>query len=513
MSGRITMPRWIIAAFLFLVTMCGPAHAEKRVALVIGNSAYRSAVPLTNPASDARLISDTLLSLGFFVVGGGARLDLDKPGLENALNDFGRALVGADVALFYYAGHGVETHGLNYLVPIDAYPQSEADVVSGTTPLTAILDQMQQSGAKLNLLLLDACRDNPFRDHGVTSKGLAQVQAPPGTLISFATQPHGVSLDGEDGHSPYTSALADAMQHPGYGLFRTFNEVGLAVENATHGEQLPWVASSPISGKFYFSGKEIATNAPVTDAGAAKVDDPLRRDLVTDCDRLAATPDDTGHAVDVPGVAVEKIDVARAGPACAEAMRLYPDVIRFVFEAGRVAQARKDFAEARRLYDKAAAAGYRMAMNNIGAMYEDGHQGQPHDHAEAVKWYTKAADAGEPVAMMNLGYMYEAGRGVKKNCAEAVRLYQSASKAGLSWAMSNLGLLYYNGKCVERDYAEARRLFEQALAANSSNDYAMNDLGAMYNDGAGVPRNKTLARQWFEKAAALGNPQAKQNLK
>ena len=106
-------------------------------------------------------------------------------------------------------------------------------------------------------MLLDACRDNPFRDRGVrsTTGGLAQMQAPVGTLISFATQPRSVSLDGDDGHSPYTRALVEAMQQPGFGLFKTFNEVGLAVEKATGGQQLPWVSSSPISGNFYFAGK------------------------------------------------------------------------------------------------------------------------------------------------------------------------------------------------------------------------------------------------------------------
>src|SRR5215813_3069638 len=146
MSGRITLPRWIIAACLFLVAMSAPAHAEKRVALVIGNSAYQSAVPLDNPVNDARLMSDTLLSLGFFVVGGGAKLDLDKSGLDGALDEFGKAVIGADVALLYYAGHGVEIHGQNFLVPVDAHPDKEADVLTGMTPLSGILETMQQSG-------------------------------------------------------------------------------------------------------------------------------------------------------------------------------------------------------------------------------------------------------------------------------------------------------------------------------------------------------------------------------
>ena len=120
----------------------------------------------------------------------------------------------------------------------------------------------------------------------------------------------------------------------------------------------------------------------------------------------AATRYDNNNVPGVPGVEIEKVDVAKARPACAEAMRLYPDVLRFTFEAGRLAQARKDYAEARRLYDKAADGGYPLALNNIGALYE---ARSPADHTEAMKWYTKAADAGEPIAMTNLGGMYEAG--------------------------------------------------------------------------------------------------------
>jgi TPR repeat protein len=514
MTGRVgTVSRWIIAAFLLCAGMGSAAHAEKRVALVVGNSAYRTVPALPNPVADARLMSDTLLKLGFFVVGGGAQLDLDRAGFDEALQAFGKELIGADVALFYYAGHGVETHGLNYLVPVDAHPADEGDVFAQMTGLAGILDAMEKSGARINLLLLDACRDNPFRDRGVRSAtgGLAQMQAPPGTLISFATQPHSVSLDGDDGHSPYTAALVQTMQRPGYGLFKTFNEVGLAVEKATHGSQLPWVSSSPISGSFYFAGRPApaSSGAPVEQARLSPSEDSLRRDLVTDCDRLAAMPYDTGHAPDLPGVEFDKINVAAAGPACSEAMARYPDVPRFTFEAGRVASARKDHAEARRLYDKAAASGYAMAMNNIGALYEGG-MGVPVNYAEAVRWYGKAVAAGEPIAMVDLGYQYETGHGVAKNLAEARRLYETAVKAGVPAAMNNLARLYLYGKGVPRDYAEAMRLFEQGAALGEPS--AMNGIGAMYNDGNGVRRDARVACQWFEKAAALGDPQAKQNL-
>jgi tetratricopeptide (TPR) repeat protein len=527
MAGRIgIVSRLIFAAFLLCADGGSMAHAEKRVALVIGNSAYRAVPALPNPAADAKLMSDTLLSLGFFVVGGGAQIDLDKAGFDDALQKFGQQLNGADVALFYYAGHGVETHGLNYLVPVDAHPLDEADVFMQMVGISGILDQMEKSGTRINLVLLDACRDNPFRDHGVRSAtgGLAQMPAPVGTLISFATQPRSVSLDGIDGHSPYTRALANAMQRPGAGLFKTFNEVGLAVEKATGGAQLPWVSSSPISGNFYFAGKpamveakpvSLPTDTPqptpnIQEARLSPAGDPLRHDLITDCDRLAAMPYDTGHAASLPGVEVDKINVAAADAACKDAMARYPDVVRFVFEAGRVATARKDYPEARRLYEQAAAAGYAMATNNIGVIYEVG-EGLPKNYTEAFRWYGKAVAAGEPIAMINQGWLYEHGLGTAKDPSEAARLYGLATKAGVPDGINNLGRLYLRGTGVKRDYAEAHRLFEQA--ATLGNAAAMNNLGIIYDEGDGVARSITDARQWFAKAAALGSSEARENLR
>jgi TPR repeat protein len=527
MTGRIgIVPRLLFAAALLCAGMSSAAHAEKRVALVIGNSAYRAVPALPNPAADARLMSDTLLSLGFFVVGGGAQLDLDKAGFDEALSKFKTELAGADIALFYFAGHGVETHGLNYLAPVDAHPLEEADIFTQMIGMSGILDQLEKSGTRINLILLDACRDNPFSGKGVhsTGGGLAQMPAPVGTLISFATQPRSVSLDGVDGHSPYTSALVDAMQRPGSGLFKTFNEVGLAVAKATQGQQIPWVSSSPISGNFYFAGKpataaaiqpSAAPGAPapvplVQEARLSPADDPLHHDLITDCDRLAAMPSDSRHPPSLPGVESEKINVAAAATSCNEAMAQYPDVMRFVFEAGRVATARKDFVQARTLYEKAFAGGYATAANGLGNLYSDG-DGVRKDMVQAAQWYQKAVDAGEPAAMDALAYLYQIGSGVAKNCPEAIRLYDTAGKAGLSAAINNMGLLYFSGVCVQRDYGVARDWFERAVALGDGQ--AMNNMGVIYNDGHGVARNTQIAREWFEKAAALGISEAKGNLR
>jgi tetratricopeptide (TPR) repeat protein len=283
------------------------------------------------------------------------------------------------------------------------------------------------------------------------------------------------------------------------------------------------VSSSPISGSFYFAGKPVpiansqpvdpaGTSSPIMEARLSPSDDnpSLRRDLITDCDRLAGMPYDTGHAPALAGLEVDKIDIPAATRACNDAIAQYPDVIRFTFEMGRVAMARKDFAEARRFYQQAADAGYGMAMNNIGALYEEG-SGVPRNYDESARWYAKAVAAGEPIAMVDLGWQYEHGHGVKKDLEEARRLYQAAVNAGVPAGMNNLGLLYMYGTGVPRDYEQARRLFEQGIALGDASN--MNDLGVLYSAGRGVPRDARIARQWFEKAAALGNPEAKQNLK
>jgi hypothetical protein len=245
--------RAALAAALAVLS-AAPAAAEKRVALVIGNSAYKNVTPLDNPTRDAQLMAETLSGIGFTLVGGHAQLDLDKSAMDSAVQEFGRQVVGADVALFYYAGHGVQVAGSNYLVPVSANPTREADVDFQMVDANLVLRQMQGSGTRLNLVILDACRNNPFGSRGLRGSdgGLAQMRAPDGTLISYATQPGNVAQDGSDGHSPYTKALAATLKQPGLDIFQTFNQVGLAVKRATGGTQQPWVSSSPIDGTFYF---------------------------------------------------------------------------------------------------------------------------------------------------------------------------------------------------------------------------------------------------------------------
>jgi TPR repeat protein len=513
----------LLFVLLFAFALAAPAFAEKRVALVVGNSAYKSVAPLDNPNNDAVLMARTLRELGFVIVGGNAKTDLDKRALDEAVQAFGRELQGADVAMFYYAGHGVQIHGSNYLVPIDANPTREADVDFQMLDINVVLNQMQGSGTRLNMVILDACRNNPFGGRGLraTGGGLAQLRAPDGTLISYATQPGNVALDGDAGHSPYTAALAATLRRPGLDLFGTFNEVGLSVKRATGGAQQPWVSSSPIDGSFYFAGAPASapSDGPTrSDDGPAvparqeaRLTDPAApADLVTDCDRQAANPADPLRPKDLDGVRLGEIQIVPALAACNQAMRQYPDVARFVYQAGRVAQVQNDYVRARSLYEKAADMNYTASYVNLGQLFQLGN-GVPKDFEAARHWYEKAVFADDPAGLHAIGTLYEHGEGVAKDPAAARRWYEKAAAKGLAAGSTSLGWLYMNGADgVAQDTGRARTLFESSAA--TGDPVAMRLLGVIYNRGLGVAPDPLQAKQWFEKAAAAGDGWGMNNL-
>ncbi len=265
-SVLVAVCRLLVVSMLWLATaQIAAADGGRRVALVVGNADYQSVARLDNPRNDARLMAQTLARLGFSIVGGGPQLNLQKSAFDRSVREFGRAIIGADVALFYYSGHGLQVQGVNWLVPVDANPTRLQDLDFQMMSADLILRQMRDAGTRLNIMILDACRNNPFGSRGLraTGGGLAQMTAPVGTVISYATQPGSVAQDGSGTNSPFTAALAKAMEQPGLDIFRVFNQVGLGVQEATGGEQQPWVASSPISGEFYFAGP-VVFNAPVT---------------------------------------------------------------------------------------------------------------------------------------------------------------------------------------------------------------------------------------------------------
>ena len=259
------------AAMLGLQLLATPASAGQRVALVVGNGGYdpEHAPTLLNPVNDARLMARSLETSGFEVQ---LVTDADQAAMKEAIKAFGKRLVeagGDTVGLFYFAGHGVEDRGQNYLIPLGAEIESEVDFHTDAVLMDWVLARMRKAGNRLNMVILDACRNNPFEGrYRGASQGLAQMNAPSGSLIAYAAAPKQVAYDGEGENSPYTAALAEALVVPGLKIEDVFKRVRVAVEEATNGEQTPWENSS-LRGDFYFVSKveELPPPQPVITDG------------------------------------------------------------------------------------------------------------------------------------------------------------------------------------------------------------------------------------------------------
>lgn len=258
---------FIFAALWAAAGFAGAALAETRVALVIGNSAYAHTTPLANPLNDARDMSAALKRTGFDVV---EALDADKRKLDGALRSFADKLSAADVALFFYAGHGLQVGAQNYLVPTDAKLERERDLQFEAVSLDFVLRQMEiEREGKTTIVILDACRDNPLsrnlaRSMGTRSasigRGLAAASTGLGTFIAYATQPGNVALDGDGRNSPFTAALTRQIEAKGRNLTATMIEVRKQVVAATGGRQVPWDHSA-LTGDFFFVAGDAAPQA------------------------------------------------------------------------------------------------------------------------------------------------------------------------------------------------------------------------------------------------------------
>lgn len=214
---------------IVLISLLGNACAENRVALVIGNAAYPTA-PLSNPRNDANAMQETLTTLGFDVT---KRVDAGRKEMRAIIRQFGERLQRpGTVALFFYSGHGNQVNGRNYMIPVDADVRSEIDIESDGVFVGEVLQTMEASNSSVNIVILDACRDNPYEKSFKTmSKGLARMEAPNGTLIVYATAPGAVADNGPaGGYSPFTAALIDAIARPDISALDMFNEVERSVQ-------------------------------------------------------------------------------------------------------------------------------------------------------------------------------------------------------------------------------------------------------------------------------------------
>ena len=251
----------VLAAFLIFPSDASDRTIQikkRRLALVIGNSDYKTS-PLKNPVNDALDMANALKKLGFAVL---LKTDADQRTMERSIRDFGNKLKSGGIGLFYFSGHGLQVYGRNYLVPVNAKIESPSDVKYEGVDAGRVLGKMEDAGNDLNIIILDACRDNPFaRSFRSSERGLAKMDAPTGSILAYATAPGSVAADGSGRNGLYTSKLLKYMMTPGLPIERVFKNVRIEVMNESKKLQVPWESSS-LTGDFYFVGAH-STDAAV----------------------------------------------------------------------------------------------------------------------------------------------------------------------------------------------------------------------------------------------------------
>ena len=480
---------------------------QKRVALVIGNSDYKVG-PLQNPAHDAEDISGVLRTLGFAVQ---IKTNVNQPEMEEAVDRFVQEIQNGDVALFYFSGHGIQVKGENYLIPLGDSIKSETDVRYKTVNAGLVLGKMEESRNRTNIVILDACRNNPFKGlFRSPSMGLSRIDAPKGTFIAYATSPDSVAADGTGRNSPYTKALMEALKVKDMPIELAFKQVARAVNKETGGQQTPWISSSLLD-DFYCNPSHEASLATPTPAKPTPtpVSSPVS-DYKARTERLlgwftahsdTATRGELDRMYKDPEAVKWFRQASDQGDAIAQLM------LGRMFASGL--EASTDEAEAVKWYTKAADQGNAQAQSNLGTMYRNG-KGVPKDYEEALKWYRKAADQGNANAQVNLGWMYHSGFGVPKDYEKAVKWYRKAVDQGNANAQNDLGLMYENGFGVPKDYEEAVKWYRKA--ADQGNAWGQNNLGNAYRNGWGVAKDYDEAVKWYRKAVEQGNVPGQKNL-
>jgi Caspase domain/Sel1 repeat len=392
-----------LAFLMVILTPCDSASVqERRTALIIGNSAYKSS-PLVNPVNDANDMAAVLKKLGFSVR---LKINADQRSMESSIRAFGKELRSGGVGLFYFAGHGLQVDGRNYLIPIDAHIESEADVKYESVDAGRVLSQMYEAENGLNIVILDACRDNPYaRSFRSSEKGLAKMDAPTGSILAYATAPGSVAADGTDRNGLYTSMLLKHMIESNLVIERVFKKVRIDVINASGNRQVPWELSS-LTGDFYFYSKRGIVVKKQTEVESKK---PIK---------------ETPKYVSI-------------SPESGDAETQFSLGHSYLYGGDGVPMNK---AEALKWFRKAADQGHAGAQHNLGFMFFNG-LGTPKNKSEAMNWYRKAAYQGQVKSQFFLGFMLHVGEGVPQNFIKAYAWYSLASAQGHEISKTNLETL------------------------------------------------------------------------
>ena len=443
--------------------------AARKVALVIGNKDYKDA-PLRNPVNDAEDISNVLKGLGFAVQ---IKTNVNHRQMDEAVKEFVQKIQNGDVALFYFSGHGTQVKGENYLLPVGGSIESESDVYYDAVSVGRILAKLEESRNKINIVILDACRNNPFRGFRSPSKGLSPMDAPVGTFIAYATAPGSVAADGTDRNSPYAKHLMQGLNLKGVPIEKVFKQVLREVRKETEGNQVPWIASS-LQDDFYFNPSH-EVSLPVTE--------PARMTAFPGSD----PPDYKAQLEKEKQESEQEIAKLREARRVAafERERIERERQEMLRERERVASlpavappkptptpisgVSSDYgARAERLVGLATTRGDTSSSSELNSIYKD---------PKAVEWFRQAGEQGDAVAQLMLGRMFHWGLEVPKDGREALKWYRKAADQGNSTAQKNLGLMYEEGFGVPKDGREALKWYRKA--ADQGNAMAQDNLGVM----------------------------------
>ena len=509
------------------------ANASKRVALVIGNSDYQNAANLPNPTNDADAMTRMLKNIGFEV----SKLkDVGYNQMRLALRKFASKAVTADIALIFYAGHGMEVNKHNYLIPSDATLVSDRDIDFETVPLD-LVTQAAGGARKLSLVLLDACRNNPFaasmkRTSASRSigRGLAKVEPTTGTLISFAAKEGTVAADGNGKNSPYTVALMNHLQRPGLEINILFRKVRDAVLQDTGGNQEPFTYSSLPGNQIYLVEPEsskniqaatkpeifssaIQRNKSTEDEARIVYNDIKNSGDITILEIFAGQFPNSIYAKFARGKiealkgknrnAAKVVSLNTSSKAFRKSDKLLNKCDRFaasITDEDNRTGLTTGYVQIRKNSDKAVTA-CELASSNYPEDRQTLFQlGRSHDaarnYADAAKYYTLAMKKGNLIATGHLASLFEYGHGVSKNYEEAARLRKIAADKGDVGSIYSLASFFRNGKGVPQNYKEAARLYK--LADSKYHRIASHELALLYRNGQGVsPNNKEAAALMF----------------
>ncbi|QKC63927.1 peptidase [Mesorhizobium loti] len=520
----------LLLAFLatFSTLWLAQAHAERRAAIVVGNSEYPFA-PLTNPRNDAKLIANTLTELKFDVL-----LFYDvKKSAEKDLNDAIRAhLIGADMAVFYYAGHALQYNGQNLLLPVDTRISSAKDVAADAMRLNDLIDIVKNDPVGVKVFILDACRNNPVAKEKGLQQGLAYTEAGSGqVLVAFATSAGEVAYDGTGINSPYSSALANALLMPNLDVYDTFRTVRGDVRQATAGSQIPWITGS-IETKFVFrqgdAGKQVAQAEHAAEANGGLTIDEVLWSFISD----SQNPEDFERFVKVfpnSRYAAEATEKSRFKVAALTKRGLYVNgnlVSSSIAAVAPVEASDKALSEEfvfQQAGERAVSETFRIWPSNLPDTQRgmrtmvtdcDLYAADPNDPQRAVPGVTNglvnvrdalracafalAADINNPRLQFQFGRVLE----IARRYSWAEHFYELAGNQQYSAALINMGYMARVGMGREIDYGRAFDFYVRAAALG--NLRARTDIGSAYIAGQGVPKLPQEGVLWYRLAASSG---------